>query len=89
MKNFDFDNDTSENISLQPYISYMANERLLYGETISFQETIFGNDSRFHAKIRLIIAPQKQIFAMAKILSKHYALDCSCTYPWTFLHSYT
>ena len=60
-----------------------------YGETIPFQETIFGNDSRFHAKIRLKIAPQKQNFAMAKILSKHYALDCSCIYPWTFLHSYT
>ena len=28
MKNFDFDNDTSENKFPHPYISYMANERL-------------------------------------------------------------
>ena len=28
MKNFDFDNETSENIFLHPYISYIANERL-------------------------------------------------------------
>ena len=28
MKNFDFDKDTSENSFPQPYMSYMANERL-------------------------------------------------------------
>ena len=28
VKNFDFDNGTSENIFLHLYISYMANERL-------------------------------------------------------------
>ena len=28
VKNFDFDNDMSENTFLHPYISYMANERL-------------------------------------------------------------
>ena len=29
VKNFDFDNDKSKKIFLEPYISYMANERLL------------------------------------------------------------
>ena len=28
VKNFDFDNETSENIFSHPYISYMPNERL-------------------------------------------------------------
>ena len=28
MKNFDFDNDTSENMFSHTYISYIANERL-------------------------------------------------------------
>ena len=28
VKNFDFDHDTSENTFLQPYISYVTNERL-------------------------------------------------------------
>ena len=28
VKNFDFDNDMSENIFSHPYISYMANQRL-------------------------------------------------------------
>ena len=29
VKNFDFHNNTSENIFSRPYISYMANERLI------------------------------------------------------------
>ena len=34
VKNFGFDNDTSENIFSHPYISYMANERLQREEKI-------------------------------------------------------
>ena len=32
VKHFDFDNDTSEKIFSHPYISYVANERLLADE---------------------------------------------------------
>ena len=34
VKNFDFDNDTSENIFPDPYISYIANERLQGDEKV-------------------------------------------------------
>ena len=34
VKNFDFDNETSENIFSHPYISYMANERLQRGKQL-------------------------------------------------------
>ena len=42
-----------------------------------------------HAKMRLKSAPQKLNFVVAKSISKSYALDCSCKFPCTFLHSYT
>ena len=41
VKNFDFDNETSENIFSHPYISYMANERL-------------QGEEQFHSKIYLL-----------------------------------
>ena len=48
VKNFDFDNDTSENIFSYPKISYIANVRLSLiarRRTISFSELLFRNAS--------------------------------------------
>ena len=44
VKTFDFDNDTSENIFLHHYISYVANE-ILQGEEQFHEELSFGNAS--------------------------------------------
>ena len=61
MKNFDFDNDTSENIFSHPYISYIKNERL-------------QGEKEFHSKNYLLempcshaSTPQKLNFVMAKL----------------------
>ena len=55
VKNFDFDNDTSENIFSHPYISYMANERL-QGEEQFYSNNHLFEMPRSHSKMRLNIA---------------------------------
>ena len=57
VKNFDFGNDTSENIFSHPYISYMSNERL-QGEEQIHSKNYFLKMPRFHAKLRLKSAPK-------------------------------
>ena len=78
VKNFDFDNDTSKNIFLHPYIYYMVSERLRGEEQFDSKNYLFEMP-RSHAKMRLKSAPQKLNFLMAKDISKSYTLDCSCT----------
>ena len=85
VKNFDFDNDKSENIFLYHYSSYKVNERL-------------QGQKQFHSKtafwkclvpcLGLKSTPQKVNFVMAKAIPKSYTLDCSCKFLYTFLHSY-
>ena len=78
MKNFDFDNDSSESIFSHHYISYIANERL-------------QGDQQFHSKNYLLETPlshAKMNFVMAKAISKGYTLACRCKHPCTFPHSY-
>ena len=59
VKNFNFDHDTSENTFLQPYNSYITNERL-QGEEEQFHfKNYLLEISRSHAKMHLKIAPQK------------------------------
>ena len=87
VKNFDFDNDTGKNIFSNPYIYYMASERL-QGEEQFHTKNYLLEMSRFHAKMRLKSAPQKLNFLMAKAISKSCTLDCSCKCPCTFSHSY-
>ena len=77
VKNFDFDNITSKNIFLHPYIYYMASERL-QGEKQLHSKSYLLEISRFHAKMRLKIAPQKLNFLMKKAISKSCTLDCRC-----------
>ena len=67
MKNFDFDNNTSKNIFSQPYIYYMASERL-QGEEQLHTKNYLLEMSRFHAKMRLKSAPQKINSLMAKAI---------------------
>ena len=55
--NFDFDNDTSENIFSQHYISYMENERL-QGEEQFHSKNYLLEMPCSHAKIYLKSAPQ-------------------------------
>ena len=87
VKNFDFDNDTSENKFSYPEISYMANERL-QGEELFHSQNCLLKMPRSHAKMRLKSAPQDLNFVMAKAISKSYTLDCSCKCPCTFPHNY-
>ena len=87
VKNFDFDKDTSETIFSHPYISKTSNERLK-GEEQFHSKNYILEVLRSHAKMRLISAPQKLNFVMAKATSKSYTLDCSCKYPCTFPPSY-
>ena len=88
VKNCDFDNDTGKNIFSNPYIYYMASERL-QGEEQFHTKNYLLEMSRFHAKMRLKSAPQKLNFLMAKAISKSYTIDCSCKCPCTFPHSCT
>ena len=86
MKNFDFDNDTSEKIFSHPYIYYIAGERLQTEEQFHSKyllEMLCSDD-----KMRLKSAPQKLTFVMVKAISKSYILDCSCKYTCTFPHNY-
>ena len=74
-KNFDFDNDTSENILSYPYISCMTNQKLFHSKNyflemaLSYIEMLLKSD------------PQELNFVMAKATSKGYTLDCRCIYP--------
>ena len=83
VRNFDFDNDTSENIFSCPYICYMANERL-QGQEQFYSKSSLLEMPRSHAKMHLKSAPHKLNFVMAKAISKSYtyivaanALACS------------
>ena len=87
VKNFDFDNDSSENIFSHHYFSYIANERLQEEEQFHSKNYLL-DIPRSHAKIRLKSAQQKLNFVMAKVISKSYTLDCGCKCSCTFLYSY-
>ena len=87
VKNFDFDNDTSENIFSHPCITYMANKKLQRQEQFHSKNYLLEM-LRFHAKMHLKKAPQKLSFVMAKAISDSYTLDCSCKFSCTFPHSY-
>ena len=65
VKNFDFDNDTSENIFSHPCITYMANKKLQRQEQFHSKNYLLEM-LRFHAKMHLKKAPQKLSFVMAK-----------------------
>ena len=77
---------TSKNIFSQPYIYYMASERLQGEEWFNFKNYLLEMPC-FHAKICLKSALQKLNFLMAKTISKNCILDCSCKCPCTFPHS--
>ena len=83
VKNFGFDNDTSENIFSYHYISCMTNQILQGGEQFHSKNYILEM-ARSYTKMLLKSDPQKLNFAMGKAISKGYTLDCSCIYP----HSY-
>ena len=87
MKNFDFDNNTSENIFSHTYINYIVNERL-QGEEKFHSKNYLLEMPYSHAKMRLKSAPQKLNFVMERAISKSYTLDCCCKYPFTFPHGY-
>ena len=75
VRNFDFDNDTSENIFSQPYTSYMTNERLQWEEQWEWRrkmrEKIQEEEmTRSHAKMCLKSAPRKLNFVMAQAYQK-------------------
>ena len=65
--NFNFNNDTNENIFSQPYIGYMTNGRLQGEEQLHYQKYLLKMP-RSHAKMRLKSAPQKLDFVMAKAI---------------------
>ena len=87
VRNFDFDNDTSENIFSHLYISSMANERLQGEEQVHSKNYLLEKPSS-HVKMHLKSAPQKLNFVMTKAISKLYKLDCSCKSTLTFPHGY-
>ena len=69
VKNFDFDNDTSENIFSHPYVYYMASERL-QGEEQFHSKNYLLEMTCSHGKMRLKSGPQKLNFVIAKVISK-------------------
>ena len=82
VKNFDFDNDTSENIFSHHYINYVANERL-QGQEQFYSKNYLLEMTLSHINMRLKSALQNLNFVMAnikKVILKHYALDCRYSY---------
>ena len=72
VKDFDFHNDTSENMFSHlshPYIYYMASGRL-YTEKQRYPNNYLLQMSWSHAKMRLKSAPQKRNFVIVKVKSK-------------------
>ena len=69
VKTFDFDNGTSENIFLHPYINYRADKRL-QGEQEFHSKNYLLKMPRSHAKICLKSAPQKLNFVMQRLYQK-------------------
>ena len=92
VKNFDFDDETSEKIFSHPYITDMANERLQGKEQLHSKNFLLEMH-RSHAEMHRShfsnakSAPQKLNFVIAKAVCKSYTLECSCKYPCTFSHS--
>ena len=80
VKNFDFDNKTSENMFHTPI--------RLQGQEQFHSKNNLLNMYYSHVKMRLKSAPQKLNLVIGKAISKSYALDCSCKYPSTFPYSY-
>ena len=76
VKNFDFDNDTSENMLAHPCIYFMTSERL-QGEEQFLSKNYLLKMLCSLDNMRLKSAPQKLNFAMAKAISKRYTRDCS------------
>ena len=87
VKNFDFDNEASENIFSHSCIRYMANERL-QGEVQFHSKNYLSEMFCSHTKMPLKSASDKLNFVMAKAISKSYTLDYRCKCSCTFLHSY-
>ena len=87
VEKIDFDNGTGKNTFSQPYIYYMARERLQEEEQFHTKNYLLEM-SRFHTKMRLKSAPQKLDFLIAKAISNSCTLDCNYKCPCTFLHSY-
>ena len=87
VEKIDFDNGTGKNTFSQPYIYYMARERLQEEEQFHTKNYLLEM-SRLHTKMRLKSAPQKLDFLIAKAISNSCTLDCNCKCPCTFLHSY-
>ena len=77
VKNFDFDNDTSNNVFSHLYISYMANEKL-QGEEQFHSKNYLLELPRFHAK--MLWKVHHKNFIMVKAISKSYALHCTAHY---------
>ena len=67
INNFDFDNDTSENIFPHPYIYYIASERL-QGEEQFHSKNYLLEIPCSHVKMRLKSAPEKLNFVMTKAI---------------------
>ena len=61
MKNFDFDNDTNENIFSHPYISYMENETLRGEEEFRHRNNLLEIPLSY-AKMRLKSAPHTTLY---------------------------
>ena len=71
VKNFDFDNETSENIFSQPYFSHMANQTL-QREQEFHSKNYLPEMPHSHVNMRLKSPPQKLDFVMSKAISKSY-----------------
>ena len=87
MKNVGFDNDPSESILSQTYISYMGNKRS-QGEEQFHSKSCLLEKTFSHAKRSFKSAPRKLNFLRAKPISKSYKVDCSYKCPHTFPHSF-
>ena len=78
MKNFDFDNDSSEKTIFTSGICYIENERS-QAEVKFHSKNYLLEMTRSHTEMPLKSAPQNLNFVMARAISKIYKLDCCYT----------
>ena len=71
VKNFDFNNDMSENIFSHPYISYITNERL-QGDEQFHSKNYLLEMLHSHVKMPSKSEPRKLNFVLAKVKQKSY-----------------
>ena len=85
VKNFDFQNETRENMFSHPTLAIWQMKDYKERNNIILKTTFW--QCLIPTPKNVQSAPQILNFVIAKAISKRYTLNCSCKWPCTFPHS--